>query len=264
MLTSEVENFPGFKEGILGPDLMDNIWKQAERFGAEFVFEQVDSVDLSSKPFGLKTEANEYEARSIIIATGASARWLGLESEERLRGKGLSVCATCDAAFYDGRSVVVVGGGDSALEEALALAKFASEVRVIHRRDQLRASQILQERSFANEKIEFIWNSSVVDILGEDKVEGVKIKNSVTGEESTLQCDGVFMAIGHKPNTDLFKDQVDLDGKGYVVAQDMTKTSVPGVFVAGDAHDSVYRQAILSAGTGCKAALDAQKFLEEE
>lgn len=262
MLTTEVENFPGFKEGILGPDLMDNMWKQAERFGAELVFDDATAVDFSSKPFKVTVGSKVYEGKSVIVATGASARWLGLESETRLRGRGVSVCATCDAAFFKDKKAVVVGGGDSAIEEALALSKFVREVKVIHRRDKLRASKILQERAFKDPKVGFIWNSSVQEILGKDKVEGIKLKKVDSNEEFELTCDAVFIAIGHKPNTEIFKDQIELDEKGYIIAKDETKTSVEGVFVAGDVEDYRYRQAVTAAGTGCKAALDAQKYLE--
>jgi len=263
MLTTEVENFPGFKEGIMGPDLMDRMWKQAERFGAEFVFEDATAMDFSSKPFEVSVGDKVYEGESAIIATGASARWLGLESETRLRGRGVSICATCDAAFFKDKKAVVVGGGDTAMEEALGLSKFASEVKVVHRRDELRASKILQERAFKDPKVDFIWNSTVQEILGKDKVEGVRLKKTDSDEEFEMACDAVFIAIGHKPNTGIFKGQVELDEKGYIVAKDETRTNVEGVFVAGDAADYRYRQAVTSAGAGCKAALDAQRYLEE-
>jgi thioredoxin reductase (NADPH) len=263
MLTTEVENFPGFKDGILGPELVDQMWKQAERFGTEILFEDASIVDFSLKPFKVSTISNAYAGRSIIITTGSSAKWLGLKSEERLRGRGVSVCATCDAAFFIEKIAIVVGGGDSAMEEALALSKFVKKVKVIHRRDKLRASKILQERAFNNPKIEFIWNSTVQEILGRDKVEGVILKRKDTGEESKLSCDAVFIAIGYTPNTELFRGQIELDEKGYILAKDETKTSVEGVFVAGDVQDHRYRQAITAAGSGCKAALDVQKYLEE-
>ena len=264
MLTTEVENFPGFKDGILGPDLMDNMRLQAKRFGAEMLFEDASSVDFSTKPFKVEAGGKTYEGRSVIIATGASPRWLGLESEQRLRGRGVSVCATCDAAFFRDKVTVVVGGGDTAMEEALALSKFARKVKVVHRRDKLRASKILQERAFNDPKIEFIWNSVVQEILGEDRVEGVRLRRTDTGEESEMKCDAVFLAIGHKPNTEIFKGQVELDEKGYVVAYDETRTSVKGVFVAGDVQDFRYKQAVTAAGSGCKAALDVIKYLDEE
>jgi len=263
MLTTDVENFPGFKEGILGPDLMDQMWKQAERFGAEFIFEDATALDISSKPFKVSVGDRVYEGRSVIIATGASDRWLGLESETRLRGRGVSICATCDAAFFNDKKAVVVGGGDTAIEEALALSKFASEVKVVHRRDELRASKILQERAFKDPKIGFVWNSTVKEIMGKDKVEGVRLKKTDSDEEFEMACDAVFIAIGHKPNTEIFKGLLELDERGYVVTKDGTKTSVEGVFVAGDAADYRYRQAVTSAGAGCKAALDAQRYLEE-
>ena len=263
MLTTEVENFPGFKEGILGPDLMDHMWGQAERFGTEFLFEEATAVDFSSRPFKISAGNEVYEGRSVIIATGSSARWLGLEGEERLRGRGVSVCATCDAAFFKDKKAVVVGGGDTAMEEALALTKFTSNVKVVHRRDKLRSSKILQEKAFTEPKIEFIWNTTVQGILGKDKVEGVRLKKTGSDEEFELTCDAVFIAIGRKPNTEIFKGEIELDARGYVVAKDETKTNVEGVFVAGDAQDYRYRQAITSAGEGCKAALDAQRYLEE-
>jgi thioredoxin reductase (NADPH) len=262
MLTTEVENFPGFKEGILGPDLMDNMWKQAERFGTELIFDDATAVDFSSRPFKVTVGSKVYEGKSVIIATGASAKWLGLESETRLRGRGVSVCATCDAAFFKDKKAVVVGGGDTALEEALALSKFAKEIKVIHRRDKLRASMILQERAFKDPKIEFIWNSTVQEILGKDRVEGIRLRKVDSNEEFELSCDAVFIAIGHKPNTEVFKGQIELDEKGYAVVRDGTKTNVEGVFAAGDVKDYRYRQAATAAGEGCKAALDAEKYLE--
>jgi len=265
MLTTEVENFPGFAEGIMGPDLMDQMRKQAERFGAKFIFKDATAVDFSSKPFKVRVGNEVFEAKSVIVATGASARWLGLESEARLRGRGVSVCATCDAAFFkDKKTVVVVGGGDTAVEEALILSKFAREVKVVHRRDKLRATKILQERAFSNDKISFMWNSVVKEILGKEKVEGVRLKNVETGEETKLATYAVFIAIGHKPNTDIFKGQIELDERGYVIAHDRTKTSLEGVFVAGDAQDFRYRQAVMAAGDGCKAAMDVEKYLEEK
>ncbi len=261
MLTTEVENFPGFKEGILGPDLMDNMWKQAERFGTEMIFDDATAVDFSSKPFKVTVGSKVYEGKSVIIATGASAKWLGLESETRLRGRGVSVCATCDAAFFKDKKAVVVGGGDTAMEEALALSKFVNEVKVVHRRDKLRASMILQERVFKDPKIEFIWNSTVQEILGKDRVEGIRLRKVDSNEELELSCDAVFIAIGHKPNTEIFKGQIEMDKAGYVIAKDTTKTSVEGVFVAGDAQDYRYRQAVMAAGTGCKAAMDVERYL---
>ena len=263
MLTQEVENFPGFENGILGPKLMEEMRKQAERFGAELVFENATSADFKSKPLKVTVGNTVYEAKTIIIATGASAKWLGLESETRLRGRGVSVCATCDAPFFRNKKVVVVGGSDTAMEEAFVLSKVASEVKVIHRRDKLRACKFLQEKAFANPKITFVWNSTVQEILGKDHVEGVKLRNVVSGEESVLECDAVFIAIGHTPNTDIFKDQIELDQTGYIAAREETRTNIDGVFVAGDVADHRYRQAIAAAGSGCKAALDAEKYLLE-
>lgn len=263
VLTSEVENFPGFPEGVLGPDLMDDMRRQAERFGAELIFEDATSVNLSSRPFKVSVRNQTYQAKAIIVATGASPRWLGLESEARLIGKGVASCATCDAAFFQGKKVVVVGGGDTALDEALTLAKFASEVKVVHRRSQLRATRIIQERAFKNEKISFILDTEVKDILGQERVERVRLKNVRTSEESELQTDGVFIAIGQEPNTELFEGKIELDEKGYVLVRDGSKTSVEGVFAAGDVQDLRYRQAITAAGEGCKAALDASRYLEE-
>jgi len=261
MLTQEVENFPGFENGILGPKLMEEMRKQAERFGAELVFETATSADFKSKPFKVTAGNTVYEAKAVIIATGASPKWLGLESETRLRGRGVSVCATCDAPFFRNRKVVVVGGSDTAMEEAFVLSKVASEVKVIHRRDKLRASKYLQEKAFENPKITFVWNSTVQEILGKDRVEGVRLRRVDSGEESVLECDAVFLAIGYKPNTDIFKDQIELDQTGYIVAREDTRTNIEGVFVAGDAADYRYRQAIAAAGSGCKAALDAEKYL---
>lgn len=262
MLTMEVENFPGFKEGILGPDLMNNMWGQVERFGAEMLFEDATAVDFSSSPLRVSVEGKVYKSRSVVIATGASAKWLGLKSEERLRGKGVSTCATCDAALYQARKVVVVGGGDTAMEEALAVSKFADEVYVIHRRDKLRATKILQEEVLKNPKISIIWNGTVQEILGEEKVKGIKLKKRDSNEEIELACDAVFIAIGHKPNTEIFKNQVEMDQSGYILARDTTKTSVEGVFVAGDVTDRYYRQAVTAAAAGCKSALDLERYLE--
>jgi thioredoxin reductase (NADPH) len=263
MLTSEVENFPGFPSGALGPDLMAKMRAQAERFGAKITFNDVTAVDFSSRPFKINVGDRICEGKTVIIATGASAKWLGLPSEARLRGRGVSACATCDAPFFRDKKTIVVGGGDTALDEALALSKYAREVTIVHRRDQLRASKILQDQVFASKKINFVWNSVVLDILGNDRVEGVKLKSVQTGEESTLATNAVFVAIGHKPNTDVFKGQVNMDEKGYIIAHDETKTSVEGVFVAGDNQDKRYMQAVTAAGAGCKAALDAEKYLME-
>ena len=264
MLTSGVENFPGFSEGIQGQDLMQEMRKQAERFGAETLDEDVESVDFSYKPLRVTAGGREYTSNAIIIATGSSAKWLGLRSEEKLRGRGVSSCATCDGYFFRERKVVVVGGGDTALEEALFLTKYATEVLVIHRRDQLRGSKILQKRAMNNQKIRFVWNSVVEEILGTDKVQGVKIKNTKTGENSMIQCDGVFVAIGFEPNTKVFQGSIELDEKGYVISSLGTSTSVKGVFVAGDVQDHRYRQAVTAAGEGCKAAIDALAYLEEQ
>ena len=261
MLTTEVENFPGLENGILGPELMEQMRKQAERFGAELVLENATSLDLKSKPFKVTVGNTVHEAKAVIIATGASAKWLGLESETQLRGRGVSVCATCDAAFFRNRKVVVVGGGDTALEEAFVLSRVASEVKVIHRRDKLRATKFLQEKAFENPKISFVWNSTVKEILGKNMVEGIKLHNVVSGEESVLDCDGVFIAIGHKPNTEIFKDQIELDAAGYIIVKEHTRTNIEGVFAAGDVIDPRYRQAIAAAGSGCKAAIDAEKYL---
>jgi thioredoxin reductase (NADPH) len=261
MLTREVENFSGFENGILGPKLMEEMRKQAERCGAELIFENATSADFKSKPFKVTAGTKVYEAKTVIIATGALPKWLGLESETRLRGRGVSVCATCDAPFFRNKKVVVVGGGDTAMEEALFLSKVVSEAKVIHRRDKLRASKYLQEKTFANPKISFMWNSTVTEILGKDRVEGIKLRDVVSGEESVLSCDAVFLAIGYTPNTSIFKDQIELDSTGYVVAREETRTNIDGVFVAGDAADYRYRQAIAAAGSGCKAALDAEKYL---
>jgi len=263
MLTGEVENFPGFPDAILGPELMDQMRKQAERFGAKFLFQDATAVDFSSKPFKVKVGNQIFEAKSIIIATGASNRWLGLESESRLRGRGVSSCATCDAPFFKEKKVVVIGGGDTAVEEALALTKFAREVTLIHRRNELRATKILQDRAFGNKKISFVWDSIVEEILGKNRVEGIRIKNVKTGEKSEIATDAVFVAIGHKPNTDIFRGQIELDSNGYIVARDETKTSVEGVFVAGDVQDARYKQAVTAAGSGCKAAIDAEKYVAE-
>lgn len=263
MLTSEVENFPGFPNGVLGPELMTKMRAQAERFGAKITFDDVTAVDFSSRPFKISVGDRFSEGKTVIIATGASAKWLGLTSEARLRGRGVSACATCDAPFFRDKKTIVVGGGDTALDEALALSKYAREVTIVHRRDQLRASKILQDQVFANKKINFVWNSVVSDILGRDRVEGVRLKSVQTGKESTLATDAVFVAIGHKPNTDVFKGQVDMDEKGYIIAHDETKTNVEGVFVAGDNQDKRYMQAVTAAGAGCKAALDAEKYLQE-
>jgi len=264
-ITTEVENYPGFPEGINGPQLMLDMRRQAERFGTRFISGLATKVDFSKSPFTIYVEDQILKARTVIIATGASAKWLGLESEEKLKGSGVSGCATCDGFFFKDKEVVVVGGGDTALEEALFLTRFASKVTVIHRRDQLRASKALQNRAFKNEKIQFIWNSVVEDILGVDvgHVTGVKIRNRVDNTVKEMPCDGVFIAIGHKPNTDIFKGQIELDEKGYIVLKGHTRTNIEGVFAAGDVADPYYRQAVTAAGMGCMAAIDAERYLAE-
>ncbi len=264
MLTSGVENFPGFSNGIQGPELMQEMRKQALRFGVEISDEDLESIDLGSRPFKLTADGIVHSAKAVIIATGSSAKWLGLQSEEKLRGRGISSCATCDGYFFRGKRVVVVGGGDTALEEALFLTKFATQVVVVHRRDVLRASRIMQKRAMANDKIKFVWDSVVDDVLGHDKVESVKLRNLKTGEVSIMPSEGVFVAIGFQPNTSLFEGQIELDGKGYVVSKSGTSTNVDGVFVAGDVHDHRYRQAVTAAGEGCRAAMDALTYLEAQ
>jgi thioredoxin reductase (NADPH) len=264
MLTSSVENYPGFPDGAQGPTLMQEMRKQAERFGAKIIDEDVESVDFSRKPFQVNSAGNVYSSKAIIIATGSSAKWLELPSEAKLRGRGVSSCATCDAYFFRNKRVVVIGGGDTAVEEALFLTKFASEVKVIHRRDELRASKILQKRALANPKIKFVWDSVVEEISGDQKVEGVKVRNIKTGAVSIIPTDGVFVAIGFQPNTKIFENQIALDERGYSVTRNGTETSVKGVFVAGDVHDKKYRQAVTAAGEGCRAALDALAYLEEQ
>ncbi len=263
-ITTDVENFPGFPEGIQGPELMMKMTEQAKRFDTEIVQENVVSVDFQNKPFSVKTDQNEYQAKTVIIATGAEVKWLGLENETRLRGKGVTACATCDGFFFKGLEVVVIGGGDSAMEEALFLTKFATKVSIIHRRDEFRASKIMLKRAQENEKIEFITNTEVIDILGEDSMKGIRVKDVVTGEEREIVAQGYFVAIGHSPASKIFSEAgVETDAAGYIVRKEFTHTSVPGVFVAGDVHDHRYRQAITSAGEGCKAALDAEKYLTE-
>lgn len=261
--TTEVENYPGFAKGIMGPELMKDMRVQAERFGAEFLTGDVSAVNFKNRPFTLTIDGERtVETQTAIVATGASAIPIGVPNEKRLTGHGVSTCATCDGFFFRGKELVVVGGGDSAMEEATFLTKFATKVSIVHRRDKLRASKIMQERAMKNEKIAFVWNSVVEDILGSDLVTGVRLKNVVTGKTTDLACAGVFVAIGHRPNTALFTGQLDMDEKGYIRTPKGTTTSVPGIFAAGDVQDSTYRQAITAAGTGCMAAIDAERFLE--
>lgn len=262
MLTTDVDDFPGFNEGIQGPELMDKMRKQAERFGTKFVNEDVISVDLKDKPYTIKTESLILNSNTLILATGASAMWLGLESEKRLVGRGVSSCAVCDGFFFKDKNVIVVGGGDTAMRETNYLSKLCQKVTVVHRRDQLRAQSALQELVKSKKNVEFIWNSVVEEILGEEKVTGMKLKNVTTGQISEMKIDGVFIAIGHKPNTDFLKGQLSLDKKGYIVVENETHTKIPGVFVAGDVADYHYRQAVTAAGMGCKAAMDAEEYLE--
>ena len=264
MLTTEVENYPGFIQGIQGPELMTNFRAQAARFGAQFLTEKANKVDLSTQPFTVWAGDDTYLARALIIATGAQAKMLGLEAERRLLGHGLSTCATCDGFFFQEQAIAVVGGGDSALEEAMFLTKFARRVTVIHRRDALRASKIMQDRAFKNEKIEFLWDSVVVDLVGEHRLEGAMVRNVKTGEDHLLPVTGLFVAIGHTPNSGVFAGQLDVDPNGYVLTHDGSKTSVDGVFACGDVQDHVYRQAITAAGSGCMAAIDAERWLEAQ
>jgi len=261
--TTEVENYPGFAKGIMGPELMKDMRAQAERFGTEFFTGDVTAVDFTQRPFTITVDGEQtIEAQAVIIATGASAIPIGLKNESRLTGRGVSTCATCDGFFFKGKELLVVGGGDSALEEANFLTKFATKVSVVHRRDKLRASKIMQDRALHNEKISFIWNTVVEDILGSEVVTGARLKNVVTGKIVDVPCAGVFVAIGHRPNTALFTGQIDMDEKGYLRTQNGTATNVPGVFAAGDVQDSTYRQAVTAAGSGCMAAIDAERFLE--
>ncbi len=270
MLTTEVENFPGFVDGVMGPELMQNFRSQAARFGAEYVTAKVSRFDLSSRPFRLwvgDPEASEptYTAEALIVATGAKSLMLNLPNEARLLGYGVSTCATCDGFFFRGHEIAVVGGGDSALEEALFLTRFADKVTLIHRRSELRASKVMQQRAFDNPKIEFLWNAEVVDVYGESKVTGIRVRDTQSSQESDLSVTGLFVAIGHQPNTGLFSGQLDLDDAGYLVTQEgTTHTGVPGVFACGDVQDHRYRQAITAAGSGCQAAIDAERWLESE
>ncbi len=262
MLTTDVENYPGFIDGIMGPELMERMRKQASRFGTEYLTENVTSVDFSQQPFVVKTSNDTHRARSVIITTGASAKMLNVPGEKELLGHGVSTCATCDGFFFRDQELLIVGGGDSAMEEAIFLTKFASKVTVVHRRDELRASKIMQQRARENPKIEFVWDSVISELVGDGKLKGAKVKNVKTGEESFVEAGGVFVAIGHTPNTSLFEDQLELDG-GYIkTAGETTETSVPGVFAAGDVVDYRYRQAITAAGMGCEAAMDAERWLE--
>jgi len=263
MLTTLVENYPGFPEGIQGPDLMMAMRKQAERYGAEIVDSDFSSADFSKKPFNILAEDKTHEGKSIIIATGADTKWLEVPGEKEKIGRGVSSCAPCDAPFFRGKNTIVVGGGDSAMEEALVLAKFATSITMIHRRDEFRASKIMEDRARSNPKIKFIMNSEIIEVLGQDRVTGVKIKNNKTNEIFEMPVDGVFVAIGHLPNTGIFKG-VELDDQGYIVVHDHTRTNIPGVFVAGDVHDSHYKQAVTAAGFGCMAALEAEKWLSEQ
>jgi thioredoxin reductase (NADPH) len=262
MLTTDVENYPGFPDAITGPELMEKFRAQAERFGAEIHNEDVTSVDFSGGRKRVWVLEREFEGESIVVATGASALWLGLDNETRLRGRGISTCATCDGAFFKDKDILVVGGGDTALEEALFLTHFGSRVTVVHRRDQLRASKIMQDRAKRHSKIHFVWNSEITDVLGDRKVDGVVMRDTVTGARSERSTDAVFVAIGHVPNTDVFSGHLALDAKGYIVAPDGVRTNVEGVFVAGDVQDTQYRQAVTAAGLGCRAAMEAERYLE--
>lgn len=263
MVTSDVENFPGYKDPIMGPELMEQMRAQAERVGTKLIQDDVTEVDFNTYPFVIKTPNEERRSMSVIVASGANPRRLNLESEMRLMGKGVSNCAVCDGFFFRGKKLAVVGGGDTAMEEATYLSKLASSVTVIHRRESLRACRRLQEEAFADPKIEFLFDSAVTEVLGEKRVEGLKVKNVKTGEEKAMQFDGLFVAIGYDPNTEVFKGQLDLDKNGYVVVKNETETNIPGVFVAGDVRDFRYRQAVTAAADGCKAALDADRFLKE-
>ncbi len=261
-LTTDVDDFPGFADGIQGPDLMVNMRKQAERFDTRFINEDVLSVDFSQKPLTIKTETKELKAQTVILATGASAMWLNLPSEQRLRGKGVSACAVCDGFFFKGKNVAVVGGGDTAMREVNFLSRICAKVTVIHRRDTLKAQPALQELVKSKQNVEFVWNTEVIEVLGQEKLTGVKLKNTQSGEISELALDGLFIAIGHQPNTDFLKGQIELDEKGYIVVTNETNTSVEGVFTAGDVADYKYRQAVTAAGAGCKATFDVEEYLE--
>lgn len=262
MLTTEVENYPGFPHGILGPELMQSFIAQAERFGAEVKYEDITKVDFSQKPLKLWVSETEYLADCVIVATGASSMWLGLASEEKFRGKGISSCATCDGFFFKDKEIIVIGGGDTAMEESLYLTKFVKKVTIVHRRSEFRASKIMRDRALNNPKISVLFNTQVEEFFGNDRLTGVKLKNLETGEVTEKPIDGAFIAIGHKPNTEIFQSQLELDAKGYIVPHNDTKTSVEGVFVSGDVRDYRYRQAVTAAGMGCMAAMDAEKYLE--
>jgi len=263
MTTSEVENYPGFPNGIFGPELMMNMRQQSERFGANIVDDEVIKVDFKKRPFMIATHSETYIAEAVIVCTGASPRKLGIPAEQQFSGRGVSYCATCDGPFFKGEDIVVVGGGDTALEEATFLTKFGKSVKIVHRREFLRASKILQEKAMENPKIEFMWNNVVSDIKGDKKIATVMVKNIASGKETTLEVGGLFVAIGHEPNTSIFKGQLELDDKGYMVLKNHTKTSVEGVFAAGDVHDHRYRQAVTAAGFGCMAAIDVERWLSE-
>jgi thioredoxin reductase (NADPH) len=264
MLTTEVENYPGFADAVMGPELMEQMEKQAARFGAELLPVHVTRVDLAERPFGVWAGDQEFRGKTVILSTGATAKWLGVPGEDQLRGRGVSACATCDGFFFRDRELVVVGGGDTAMEEATFLTKFASRVTIVHRRDEFRASKVMAERALRNPKIDVVWNATVEEIIGDGAVSGTRLRDVLTGEERTFPTDGVFMAIGHTPNTSLFEGQLLLEN-GYIQVQEpRTITSVPGVFAAGDVTDTIYRQAVTAAGQGCKAAIDAERFLETE
>ena len=264
MLTSDVENYPGFPDGIQGPDLMAAMRAQAERFGSQVVDVDIDRVDFSSRPFRIWARGTEYRAQAVIVATGASALWLGLDSETRLRGRGVSACATCDGFFFRDREIAVVGGGDTALEEATYLTRFATKVHLLHRRDSFRASKIMVDRAAANPQIEIHTNTAVDEVLGDAKVDGLRLRDTISGEESRMAVDGLFVAIGYRPNTEAFRDWLEVDAAGYLVVHDETGSKIDGVFIAGDVHDHRYRQAVTAAADGCKAAIDAERWLESE
>jgi thioredoxin reductase (NADPH) len=264
MLTSDVENYPGFPDGIQGPELMAAFRAQAERFGTQFVDVDIDRVDFSARPFRLWARGTEYRAQAVIVATGASAMWLGLDSETRLRGRGVSACATCDGFFFKGGEIAVVGGGDTAFEEATYLTRFATKVHLLHRRDEFRASRIMVERARENPKIEIHTNTGVEEVLGDAKVEALMLRDTATGTTRTMPVDGLFIAIGHRPNTEAFRDWLEVDAKGYLVVRDQTNSKIEGVFIAGDVHDHRYRQAVTAAGDGCRAAIDAERWLEAQ